>query len=330
MMRFLATYHIRIALLALAATLVAGTSMPALASAEGSFQRTLQVSGPVNLDVSTGSGNIRVRPGGSAQVEVIGRIKVTNWFGRDAEDRVRRIEANPPIQQSGNNIRIGHIDDPELRRNISISYELTVPAETELHSHSGSGNQIIEGIHGTVEVEAGSGNLKISDIGSKVRAEAGSGDIQIEHVKGNVHTKAGSGSIRATDIAGGFEAHTGSGHISLEQTAPGSVSADSGSGGMDLRGVHGTLEATAGSGDIRAEGEPTGGWTVRTGSGTVQLKLAPGAAFDLNARTSSGSLSVAQPVTVQGSMGRKEIHGKVNGGGVPVHVETGSGSIEIE
>jgi hypothetical protein len=39
---------------------------------------------------------------------------------------------------------------------------------------------------------------------------------------------------------------------------------------------------------------------------------------------------VAQPVTVQGSMGRKEIRGKVNGGGVPVHVETGSGNIEIE
>jgi len=39
---------------------------------------------------------------------------------------------------------------------------------------------------------------------------------------------------------------------------------------------------------------------------------------------------VAQPVTVQGSMGRKELHGKVNGGGVPIHVQTGSGSIEIQ
>ncbi len=310
--------------------LAAGASIPALASAEGSFQRTLQVSGPVNLDVSTGSGNIQVRTGGSGQVEVIGRIRVTNWFGHDAEDRVQRIEANPPIQQSGNSIRIGHIDDPELRRNISISYELTVPAETELHSQSGSGNQTIDGIHGTAEVEAGSGNLKISDIGSKVRADTGSGEIEIDHVKGNVHTKAGSGDIHATDIAGGFEGHTGSGHISLEQTAPGSVNVDTGSGGVDLRGVHGTLEATAGSGDIQAEGEPTGGWTVHTGSGTVHLKLGSGAAFDLDARTSSGSISVAQPVTVQGSMGRKEIHGKVNGGGVPVHVETGSGSIEIQ
>ncbi len=323
-MKFLTGYHV------LSAVLLLATSIPALASAEGSFQRTLQVSGPVNLDISTGSGNIQVRTGGSGQVEVTGRIKVTNWFGHDSEDRVRRIEANPPIQQSGNTIRIGHIDDPELRRNISISYDVTVPAETQLRSQSGSGNQTIQGIHGMAEVEAGSGNLKISDIGSEVRADTGSGEIEIEHVKGNVHAKAGSGDIHAIDIAGGFEAHTGSGHISLEQTATGSVSVDTGSGGMDLQGVHGTLEATAGSGDIRAEGEPTGGWTVHTGSGTVHLKLGSSTAFDLDARTSSGSISVAQPVTVQGSMGRKEIHGKVNGGGVPIRVETGSGSIEVQ
>jgi hypothetical protein len=329
-MRFLTSYRIRIAVLTAAAAMIAATSIPALALAEGSFQRTLQVSGPVNLDVSTGSGSIQVRTGGSGQVEVTGHIKVTNWFGHDSEERVRRIEANPPIQQSGNTIRIGHIDDPELRRNISISYEVTVPAETELHSESGSGNQTIEGIHGKVEVEAGSGNLKISDIGSGVRADTGSGEVQIEHVKGNLHIKAGSGDIHAIDIAGGFEAHTGSGHVTLEQTAPGAVSVDTGSGGMDLQGVRGTLEATAGSGDIRAEGEPTGGWTVHTGSGMVHLKLGSSAAFDLDARTSSGSVSVAQPVTVQGSMGHKEIRGKVNGGGVPVHVETGSGNIEIE
>ena len=36
------------------------------------------------------------------------------------------MEANPPILQSGNDLRIGHIDDPELRRNISISYEVVV------------------------------------------------------------------------------------------------------------------------------------------------------------------------------------------------------------
>lgn len=313
-----------------AAWLFAAAALPAMASAEGSFDRTLQVSGPVNLDLSTGSGNIQIRVGSSSQVQVTGRIKVTNWFGGDAEDQVKRIESNPPFQQSGNDIRIGHIDDPELRRNVSISYDILVPADTQLRSHSGSGNQIVEGVHGSAEVEAGSGNLKISDIGTTVRADTGSGEIQIDQVKGNVHAKAGSGDITATNISGGFEGHTGSGHIKAEQTAPGSVDVETGSGGIELTGVHGSLDASAGSGDITAEGSPSGSWTVHTGSGTVRLKMASGTAFDLDAHSSSGSITVSQPMTVQGSIGRKDIHGKVNGGGVPVRVATGSGNVEVE
>jgi DUF4097 and DUF4098 domain-containing protein YvlB len=99
---------------------------------------------------------------------------------------------------------------------------------------------------------------------------------------------------------------------------------------MELRGVHGSLEAQAGSGTITAEGNPTGSWTVHSGSGTIRLTLASDAAFDLDAHTSSGSITVRQPVTVQGSIGRKELRGKVRGGGVAVEVETGSGNIEIQ
>lgn len=304
--------------------------MSVAASSEGSFQRTLQVTGPVNLDLNTGSGSVNVRTGSSSEVQVTGHIKTTNWLGGNADERVKRIEANPPIQQSGNDIRIGHVGDTELLHNLSISYDLVVPAETELRSHTGSGSQSVEGLQKQIEIESGSGSLKISDIGDTVRAETGSGGIEIDRVKGNVRTKAGSGSIRATDIAGGFEGRTGSGHITLEQTASGSVRANTGSGGMELRGVHGSLDARAGSGTITAEGNPTGSWSVDSGSGNIHLKLASEASFDLDAHTSSGSISVSQPVTVQGTMGHKELRGKVHGGGVPVQVETGSGNIEIQ
>lgn len=305
-------------------------SVSAAAAAEGSFQKTLQVNGTANIDLSTGSGSVHVRAGNSGQVQITGHVKVTNWFGGDAQQRVQAIVNQPPIQQNGNDIRIGHVDDSELFHNVSISYELVVPAETKLRSHTGSGSQDIQGLNDELEVQTGSGGLKISDIGAAVRADAGSGDIALDQVRGSVRAKTGSGSIHATQISGGFEGNTGSGHIVLEQTAAGEVRAETGSGGMELRGVQGSLEATAGSGDIRAEGNPTGSWTLRTGSGGVHMKLASSAGFDLNARTSSGSISVSQPVTVQGTINRKELHGKVHGGGVPVDVETGSGNIEIE
>jgi hypothetical protein len=321
-----------IALVAVAWVLAAGlyfSSIPAMAAAEGSFQRTLQVNGPVNLDITTGAGSISVRPGSGTEVQITGHIKAGDWFSSGSEEKVKRIEQNPPIQQSGNDIRIGHIDDPDLRHNISIDYEVIVPVQTELRAHSGSGNQSVEGIRGPAQVEAGSGGLKISSIGDHVRAETGSGNIELDRIKGSVHAQTGSGSIRAGDIAGGFEGDTGSGRITLQQTAPGSVRAETGSGGLELHGLSGSLEAKAGSGTIHADGQPTGAWSVHTGSGSVELKLPSDAAFDLDAHTSSGSISVDHPVTVQGNLGHKEIRGKVRGGGVPVEVATGSGDIQI-
>lgn len=318
-----------VAVAAVMAALACFSAIPAMASAEGSFQRTLQVTGPVNLDITTGAGSIEIHPGSGSQVQITGHIKATEWFDSNAEEKVKRLEQNPPIQQSGNGIRIGHIEDPELRHNISISYEVIVPVQTELRAHSGSGSQSVEGIRGPAQVESGSGGLKISGIGDHVRAETGSGSIELDHVKGSVRAQTGSGSIRASDIAGGFEGDTGSGRITLQQTAPGSVRAETGSGGLELHGLSGSLEAQAGSGTIRADGQPTGAWSVRTGSGSVELKLPSDAAFDLDAHTSSGSISVDHPITVQGNLGRKEIRGKVRGGGVPVEVATGSGDIQI-
>jgi DUF4097 and DUF4098 domain-containing protein YvlB len=314
------------------AILVCLQTAVALAAAEGTFQRTLKVSGPVNLDIETGSGNIQVKTGSSAQVEITGHIRASNWFGGgsgDSEEKVKRIQANPPIQQSGNDIRLGHIDDPSLRRNISISYEVVVPAETRLNSHTGSGNQTVEGVRGPIEIQTGSGNLNVSNIGNTVRAESGSGDIEAEKINGSMRAKSGSGTIRAREVAGGLEAESGSGNITLVQTAAGSVRVETGSGSVDLRGTQGSLQATTGSGDIHAEGDPKGTWKLHTGSGSVRLRVPSDASFDLYAHTGSGGINVGAPITVQGALGKREIRGKVRGGGVPVEVETGSGGIDI-
>src|SRR5436853_5741668 len=158
--------------LAIAGATLALCALPALGAVHGEFDRKLQVSGHLDLQVETGSGSIEVHRGGSNQIHVVGRISANEWFGGgNAEERVKRIESNPPIQQSGNDIRIGHIDDPSLRRNISISYELVVPADTRLRSRTGSGNQNAVGLKGSVDLQTGSGNVVFSNIANTSSAE---------------------------------------------------------------------------------------------------------------------------------------------------------------
>jgi hypothetical protein len=151
-------------------TVAAILALPSLLSAsEGSFDRSLPVTGAVDLEVTTGSGHIHVRTGGGGTVEVHAVIKARDhWGDPSAEEKVRQIEANPPIEQDGNTIRVGHISDPSLSRNVSIDYDLVVPAETRLHSETGSGDQSIEGIAGPLRASTGSGRIEAMRIGGEV------------------------------------------------------------------------------------------------------------------------------------------------------------------
>jgi hypothetical protein len=302
-------------------------------SAEGSFDRTLKVTGPVDLDVTTGSGSVTVRSGAAGAVRIHGEIRThNNWAMGDAsaEQRVKALEADPPIQQTGNIIRVGHIQDPSLRRNVSISYELTVPAETQLKSKTGSGNQSIQGIRGPARIGSGSGSLTVSDIGDEVRAETGSGNIQVSNVRGSALLNTGSGSIRAEEIGGAITAQTGSGDLRISQSAPGPVKVQTGSGTAELSGIQGSLRAQTGSGGITADGSPTGDWILHAGSGSLTVRIPASTGFDLNAHSGSGRISTTHPITMQGSLSRHELHGKVHGGGVRLDLETGSGNIRIE
>ncbi|MFQ5926253.1 MAG: DUF4097 domain-containing protein [Terriglobia bacterium] len=302
-------------------------------AAEGSFERTLKVTGAVDLEVTTGSGHITVRTGDASSVQVRGTIKARRgWFGggRSAEEKVRSLEANPPIEQDGNVIRIGRIEERALRRNVSISYDLVVPVETRLRAHTGSGSQTIEDIRGPVQAETGSGSLTISHIGDEVRADTGSGDIELDSVNGSVRAHTGSGSIRGTGIAGALWADTGSGSVRVELTAAGDIEVETGSGSVEVRGVRGALRVSTGSGRIRVEGEPTGDWKLGAGSGSITVRLPSEAAFDFYARTGSGRIYTEHPITVRGSIGRRELRGQVRGGGFRLEMRTGSGNIRIE
>jgi DUF4097 and DUF4098 domain-containing protein YvlB len=283
--------------------------------------------------VSTGSGNISVRAGDSSNVHINGTIKAGKSWHLDeaeAERKVRYLESNPPIEQHGNFIRIGRIEDRELARNISISYDVVVPAGTRLRSQTGSGSQLVQGIQGPVKASIGSGSVKVENIGDEVRAETGSGDVQVDSVKGATHASTGSGSIRLTGIGNSFVASTGSGNIKLEQTGAGDGKVETGSGSVELQNVRGALRVRTGSGDITVQGQPSNEWSLHTGSGRILVRLPSGAAFELNAHTNSGHISTAHPITVQGTVGRGELRGKVRGGGPLVELETGSGNIQIE
>ncbi|MGA2168668.1 MAG: DUF4097 family beta strand repeat-containing protein [Terracidiphilus sp.] len=270
----------------LATAALALAAIPALAS-EATFERTLTVNGRVELSVATGSGNIHLTQGPGNRVHIFGKVK-SNWGGSD--EKVREIAANPPIEQTGNIVRIGARH--ENLHNISIDYEIEAPPDAYLDAGSGSGNVTDDGVGENAKLNTGSGN------------------------------------IHATGLHGGFTVGTGSGNIYAEQTGSGDVKAQTGSGSIELKDLKGGLRAGTGSGDIKVGGTPTAPWRLETGSGSVEL-WAGDAPLTLDAESGSGSIHTDREMLTQGSTDRHHVTGKLNGGGPTVRIETGSGNIRV-
>ncbi len=264
-------------------------------AADGTFDKTLHVSGSVQLTVATGSGYVHVSPGSDSEVHIIGHVHANRWNGwgdggGTPEDRVKQVVSNPPIEQSGNIITVGKHTN---YHNISIDYDITTPKGSNL------------------EASSGSGDLRLTDIGGPLKANTG------------------SGSIEATGLSGRVDLETGSGDIRADMHAAPDVKAQTGSGGIRLRGVTGGLYAETGSGDIDVEGQPGTNWKLETGSGSITLDTGGRAKFSLDATTGSGSVHSDPPISTHGSLERHHISGDINGGGPTVRVETGSGDVRI-
>jgi hypothetical protein len=65
-----------------------------------------------------------------------------------------------------------------------------------------------------------------------------------------------------------------------------------------------------------------------TGSGSIEIWTG-NAPMTLTASVGSGAIHTDHEMTVDGSLDKHHIVGKINGGGVEVRAQTGSGSITI-
>jgi hypothetical protein len=224
----------------------------AACAAKGEFERTLPVSGPVELHVASASGDIHVRPGSDGEVHIVGHVYADNGWGfASAADRLREVLDHPPVDQMGSVIEVGH----SLHlNNVSIDYYITVPKGTEVEANSASGDIYVEGVEGGLRAESASGDLHASGVNGTAFLHDTSGDIEASIDE--------SPNVEAQDI----------------------------SGDVTLHHVRGMLHASTVSGDLTVSGAPQDGWRLHTVSGDVELKTAGAGPFVVHASSVSGDI----------------------------------------
>ena len=201
-----------------------------------------------------------------------------------------------------------------------------------------------------VELHLAAGRVEANNVDGDLDIDVHSASVTAMGTKGRLMVDAGSGSVRVENASGELEVDTGSGSTRLTGLDMTRVRVDAGSGGLEARDVKaGRLSVDIGSGGVRAEGLTTDDLRIDTGSGSMRVELTKvpqrssldsgsggvtlvlpeGAAADLDIDTGSGGISTDFPVTAD-SFQRRELRGRIGGGGPLIKVSTGSGGVRLQ
>jgi Putative adhesin len=143
---------------------------------------------------------------------------------------------------------------------------------------------------------------------------SGDGHIRVDGTTGPAKLDTGDGHIEVRNFNGALNAHTGDGHMTID-----AVLTD-----LNLRTGDGHIDLT-----VRPGSKMNTGWLIHTSDGRVEARLPEDFAAELYAHTGDGHIQLDLPVTVNGSIERSRIRGKLNGGGLLLEITTGDGSIRI-
>jgi len=150
--------------------------------------------------------------------------------------------------------------------------------------------------------------------------------------EGRVNLSTGDGKIELSGLKGEMDLHTGDGSEILDgvdgklraKTSDGHIRANGRFDELDLKTGDGHVEVRATSGSSLGSG-----WRLETGDGSVSLEVPGDMAADVDLHTGDGHIDLDMPITTEGKIHEGQIHGKLNGGGSPLTIRTGDGSIHL-
>jgi DUF4097 and DUF4098 domain-containing protein YvlB len=296
-------------------------------AAGGSFERTFPASGHLRIELANASGDVQITGSADAKIHIHADVTASGMGFDQPKKRVDETLANPPVEQKGDVIRIGK--DVTHLQNISISYRIEVPRDTEVDSSVASGAQTITNLRGPIKANSASGSIRVEHIDRDAQLTAVSGSIDASDIGEDVHANNAAGNVNITAAKGVVRVTALSGSIMVQK--PGSrVEADTASGSIDVKGASNDVRARNVSGGVNVQGNPASNsfWELKTVSGAVQLGVPASSNFHLTAEATSGEIRTDIPIVIE-EQGKHTLRAHIGNGGGRIEIHTTSGEIRV-
>jgi hypothetical protein len=291
------------------ATLLAASAFVASSASAEEWNKSYTVSGRAQVRVETNDGSVQTFTGDTKQVE----LRVTyNGYELDKNLHIDSHQDGDSVQI---NARVqGHWGFSWSGHNRGLKIEVHMPKDGDLQVDTGDGSVSTESVNGHLKVHTGDGSVKADQISGDVDIDTGDGSITVNGAKGDIRLRTGDGHIEARNLDGKVDAYSGDGHITLEGRLD-ALNVKTGDGSIDAR--------------IKPGSKIDSGWSIRTGDGSVDVVLPADLQANIEASTNDGHISMGIPLMVEGTFSNSQIHGKMNGGGQPIVIHSGDGSIRL-
>jgi DUF4097 and DUF4098 domain-containing protein YvlB len=293
----------------------------------GSFDRSFPVSGHTRLDVSTASGDISITGSSDGQVHIHAEVRVSGLPTADANKKLADLQANPPLEQTPDGVRIGK--DALRQHNVSISYTIETPQDTEVAASSASGSVSAASLRGPIKLQSASGSIRAQNIDGESQLSSLSGSVTASNVGDNLRASNSSGAISISNTKGDVRANDQSGDISISK--PGArVEAQNTSGNITVQGATSDVKAHAISGNLVIHGilSSTSFWDLKSISGAAEIGVSPNSNFHLLAESASGEIRADIPIIIE-EQGKHSLRAQIGTAGGRVEVHTVSGEIHL-
>jgi hypothetical protein len=305
-----------------------------------------------NVEVETSGGSIHVTggTGSDARVEVYVRPNnMKDGSSISKEEIQKRLEEYYTLTVTVENNKLKanakqKRNNMDWKKAVSISFRIYVQqnVSTDLTTSGGSIN--LSNLNGTQEFTTSGGSLTVEKLSGKVKGTTSGGSIHLSDSKDDIDLSTSGGSIEAEDCTGKIKLTTSGGSLKLSdlngeivattsggsirgEDIQGSLATHTSGGNIDLEDLNCSVNASTSGGNIDVEVTTLKGFVKLGNSGGNINLTVPNKAMDL--KLSGGRIKTDKLSNFSGSIEEEMVNGKVNGGGVPVTVNAGSGRITL-
>jgi DUF4097 and DUF4098 domain-containing protein YvlB len=230
-------------------------------------------------------------------------------------------------------------------RSVSVSFVFYVSANTSTKLTTSGGNITLSGLNGKHDFTTSGGNLNLERLKGTINGRTSGGNINLTELSEEVELSTSGGNITADRCRGKLKLTTSGGSVNL-QSLNGEITATTSGGNVKGSTISGSLKAHTSGGNVRLEDlrcavtagtsggnvyvditELNGPIKLSNSSGSIDISIPGQKGVDLD--LSASRVSTSRLSNFSGKVSDDEVEGKLNGGGISVRANAGSGRVSL-